>query len=170
MKTQNLKYFVLVVSLLLSTASLNLMAQNEQSDESGKQRGKHWRSHRGGPDGQSRILNIPGLTDQQKTAIEKIRVQTQKEALPIRNEMREKRARLNTLGTADKADMNEINKVVGEIGDLQTQLMKNREMAKQQIRELLNDEQRLFFDTHKRGMHHFGDGNGRRGNGRHGRG
>lgn len=160
MKTQNLKYFVFVVSLLLSTASLNLMAQNEQGDESREQHRKHWRSHRGSPDGQSKMLNIPGLTDEQKAEIEKIRLQTQKEALPIRNGMREKRARLNTLSTAEKADMNEINKVVEQIGDLQTQLMKKRETAKQQVRSLLNEDQKLFFDSHKQGMRHFGHGRG----------
>lgn len=163
MKTQNLKYYAFALSLLLSAASLNVMAQNEREDEGKERHRKHWRSHRGSPDEQSRMLNIPGLTDQQKEQINKIRLQTQKEALPIRNDMREKRARLNTLSTAEKADLNEINKVVEQIGDLQTQLMKKREAAKQQVRSLLNEEQKLYYDTHQRSMRH--SRHGKRGRG-----
>lgn len=154
MKTQNLKYVALVLSLLFSAVSLNAMAQEDQENESRQGPRKHWRSHRGSGDGEFRIFNIPGLTDQQKEQIKKIRLQAQKEALPVRNEVHEKRARLNTLRTTEKADLNEINKVVEDIGSLQTQLMKNREMTRQQVRNLLNEEQRLFFDSQRHGSRH----------------
>ena len=155
MKTQNLKYFIFTLALLFSATNLNLMAQNEQGDEERKEQRRHWRSHRGSPDRQDRIFNIPGLSDEQKEQIKKVRLEMQKEVLPLRNEMREKRARLNTLSTVEKADMNAINQVVEDIGGLQTELMKKREMGKQQVRSLLNEEQRLFFDSHQRGMRHF---------------
>ena len=152
MKTQNLKYVALALSLLFGTACLNVMAQDEQENESRERPGKHWRSHRGAGDGEARAFNIPGLTDEQKEEIKKVRLEARKETLPVRNEMKEKRARLNTLRTAEKADMNEIYKVVDDIGALQTQLMKNRENTRQQVRNLLNEEQRLFFDSERRGL------------------
>ena len=163
MKTQNLKYSIFALALLLCAASLNVMAQNEQEDEERKEHRRNWRSHRGAADRQERIFNIPGLSDEQKEQIKQVRLEIQKEVLPLRNDMREKRARLNTLSTAEKADMNAINRVVEDIGDLQTEIIKKREMGRQQVRNLLNEEQRLFFDSHQRGMRHFRHG-------RHGRG
>ena len=155
MKTQKLKYMALALSLLLGTAGLNAMAQNEQENERRDRPGKHWRSHRGSGDGEARAFNIPGLTDEQREEIKKVRIEAQKETLPVRNEMKEKRARLNTLRTAEEADMNEIYKVVEDIGALQTQLMKNRENTRQQVRSLLNEEQRLYFDSERHGLRHF---------------
>ena len=56
--------------------------------------------------------------------------------------------------------MNAINKTIDEISVLKNTMMKKREAHKQEIRKILNDEQRLFFDAHSekrgegKGMHH----------------
>ncbi|MDN5211399.1 periplasmic heavy metal sensor [Fulvivirgaceae bacterium BMA12] len=145
MKTQNFKTITLLLVVFLTSTSMNLMAQDEQE-----------RPRRQGPDAKAladKRLKIPDLTDAQSEQIKKIRVKAQQQTLPIKNTMREKRARLTTLSTTEKANMNEINKVVEEIGDLQTQLMKHRETSRQEIRALLNDEQRVFFDSHMQRRH-----------------
>ena len=67
---------------------------------------------------------------------------------PLRNQLGEKKARLRTLTTADKVNMTEVNKVIDDIGAMQTQLMKLKEQRRQEIRKLLNDEQRVMFDAH----------------------
>jgi hypothetical protein len=56
--------------------------------------------------------------------------------------------------------MTAINKTIDEISVLKTTIAKKREAHKQEVRKLLNDEQRLFFDANAgkrgqgKGMHH----------------
>jgi Spy/CpxP family protein refolding chaperone len=50
--------------------------------------------------------------------------------------------------------MSEVNRVIDEMGELRTQMMKQRVAHNQSIRELLTGEQRVFFDAH----HHSHDG------------
>lgn len=116
---------------------------------------------------------IPNLTDDQAKQISGLKVSHQKEMLQFRNQMQEKRARLNTLRTADKPDMAAINKVVEEMGGLHTQMMKKREAHRQDVRKLLTEEQKVFFDSRPgRGQGHgFGRHHGKghihcRGNGK----
>ena len=145
MKTQNFKALTLLLAIFLTSVSLNLMAQDEQE--------RPRRQRKGPMTLADKQPKIPHLTDVQKEQIKKIRIRTRQITLPIKNTMREKKARLTTLSTAEKADMNKINKTIEEIGDLQTQLMKSRQTARQEIRGLLDDEQRVFFDSHMHRRH-----------------
>ena len=112
---------------------------------------------------------IPDLTDEQETKIENLKTAHMKEMLPLKNQMGEKRAQLKTLTTADKVDMAAVNKKIDEIGSLKVEMMKKKEAHRQDVRALLNDNQRLYFDMHKgKGYGHKG---GKRGHGmQHGRG
>lgn len=82
--------------------------------------------------------------------------------------MAEKRAHLNVLRTADKVDMNAINKSIDEMGANRTKMMKKREAHRQAIREILTDDQKVYFDS-RRGRGSRG-GNGQNGMGRDGQG
>lgn len=91
--------------------------------------------------------SIPGLDDQQRENIKKIRMDQMKERTQISNQLKEKRAKLEVLQTADKADMKEINKVIDEIAALQAAEMKAQAAARQKIRNILTEEQRIIFDS-----------------------
>jgi Spy/CpxP family protein refolding chaperone len=99
---------------------------------------------------------IPDLTDEQKEQIKDIRVESMEEMLTLKNKLGEKAARLRTLQTAAKANMSEINKAIEDIGKLRTEMMKLKAASHQEIRSLLTDEQRIFFDAHH--PHHGGPG------------
>ncbi|UCF71686.1 MAG: periplasmic heavy metal sensor [candidate division WOR-3 bacterium] len=101
------------------------------------------------------MMMIPDITEQQKEQIKSLRVEHMKEMKPLRNQLAEKKARLNTLTTADKVDMSEVNKIIDEIGKMKTGIMKLKEQHRQDVRKLLTDDQRLFFDSHQP-MHHEG--------------
>lgn len=109
--------------------------------------------------------NMPNMTDDQKTKIDALRVTHLKEMTTLRNQIREKQAHLTTLESADKADMNAINKTIDEISDLRNKKMKQRASHRQDVRNILTEEQRAYFDAHqnRRGKG-FGRGMGR-GNG-----
>ncbi len=133
---------VCVLSLVMAGAMDSLQAQER------RQMRQEMRHKREGRERGDRLSMIPDLTDEQREKIESLRTDMQKEMLPIKNELGEKRARLKTLSTAEKASMNDINRVIDEIGGLQTRMMKIRAAHHQKVRAELNEEQRLFFDTH----------------------
>lgn len=114
---------------------------------------------------------LPDLTDAQKEQMKAIRIKTMKSVQPIKNQLMEKRARLNTLSSAEKADMKAINKQIDEISTLKATIQKQRAASKQEVRSILTDDQRVIFDVHKgRSYSRNGEGNGpqqmrRRGNG-----
>lgn len=101
------------------------------------------------------MMMIPDLTPEQAEQMKSMRVEHLKEMQSLRNQMAEKKARLRTLSTADKVNMTEINKVIDDIGKMQTQMMKMKEQHRQDVRKMLTDDQRIFFDSHQP-MHHEG--------------
>jgi len=107
---------------------------------------------------------LPDLTDAQKEKIEALRTQHMKDAMVLRNQIAEKRAKLNTLRIADKPNTNEINKIIDEIGSLRTKMMKMGESHRQKVRALLTDEQKVMFDR----MHMRKDSGCMKGHGRKG--
>ncbi len=102
---------------------------------------------------QPRILNkIPNLTDKQKTDIKNIWIERQKKTTEYRNLLQEKRAHLKVLTTQDNPDQKEVDKTINEISGLKEKMMKENIHARMQIRALLTDEQKVYFD--KMGMRH----------------
>lgn len=86
------------------------------------------------------------LTDEQKEAMKKIRLETAKEVKPLKNELRELQAHQQTLATADNADMKAIYKNIDKMAEVKTKMEKIRAKQRQDIRSLLTEEQRLKMD------------------------
>lgn len=101
--------------------------------------------------------NLPGITPEQTQQMDALRIKNMKETQQLRNELGEKQARLRTLSTSDKPDQNAINKTIDEISAIKANMQKNRMATHQEIRKLLNDEQRVIFDNN--------NGPGKRGRG-----
>ncbi len=117
------------------------------------------RGHNGpGFNKQNMVMNLPGITDKQKEEIKKIRLSGMKAMQPIKNQIGEKQAKLRTLETSSQADMKAINKVIEEISALRTAQAKLRAGNLQKIRNLLNDEQRVIFDSKPHGPRGVGHG------------
>lgn len=129
-----------IISLLLAGT---VFAQQGQGNRDMRGRDDDRRGPR-----HDQMMEKLGLNEEQKTEIEKIHTENMKESLQIRNQIGEKEAQLRTLETAEKADMGKINKVIDEIGSLKTKMKKMHAQAKQNVRALLTDEQRVKFDTH----------------------
>jgi Spy/CpxP family protein refolding chaperone len=113
------------------------------------------------PDMHQQCMNmIPDLTEEQESKIEDLRLSHMKEMMQSRNQLNEKRAERRSLQTQDNPDMEAIYSVIEEMGKIRTGMNKDRAKHHQEIRSLLNEEQKIFFDNHmmmKRGrMHHNG--------------
>ncbi len=89
-----------------------------------------------------------GLSNEQKDQMKAIKLNKQKEMLPLKNTLGEKEAKLKTLQTASSADMKAINTQLDEIGALKVKMAKIKASGHQEVRKLLTDDQRVMFDNH----------------------
>lgn len=105
---------------------------------------------------------IPDLTDDQMKKIKALHTGMLKQINPIKAEMREKQAHLNTLSIAEKPDMVSINKTIDEISTLKSKMMKVHAKYRQDFRALLTSDQRVIYDSKK--GHRMGKGNHHKGN------
>jgi len=148
MRTNYFKLFILtlIFSSLLIASSL--------AQPPGMKSGPH-------PGMEDKFLNkIPDITEKQKEQIKDLKTNHMKEVLPLRNQVREKKAHLQTISTGEKVDMDQVNKTIEEIGELKLVIAKKRASHRQQIRNILTEDQRVIFDSFrmKNGMHQGFDG------------
>ncbi|MCF8371310.1 MAG: periplasmic heavy metal sensor [Bacteroidales bacterium] len=90
--------------------------------------------------------HIPDLTEAQEKQMQTLRLKFGQDVLPLKNEMKEKEARLISLKTAKDIDIAAINKQIEEIGQVKINLEKKHAALEQEMRKVLTDEQRLHFD------------------------
>ncbi len=126
MKTRNL---TILAVLLFVSGSIFAQGQNSKQGNKG-----------------DRFMNIPDLTETQKTKLTEMRAANMKEMLPLKNELQEKKAHLNTISTGDNVNMNDVNKTLDEMGAIKTNMAKKRAAHRQEVRKILTDDQRVFFD------------------------
>ncbi len=105
--------------------------------------------------------SIPDLTSDQEARLEKLKVVHMKKMLNYSNQINEKRARMQTLRTADKVDMNEINSTIDEMSVIKAIQQKDKEQHIQDVRNILTDTQKVYFDKN-----HSNRGHGQKGMGR----
>ncbi|HKI89074.1 MAG TPA: Spy/CpxP family protein refolding chaperone [Draconibacterium sp.] len=89
------------------------------------------------------------LTDDQKEAMKKIRMETAKEIKPLKNQLRELQAHQQTLATADNADLKAIYKNIDKMSEVKTEMAKILAKQRLDFRSLLTDEQRLKMDQRR---------------------
>ena len=100
-----------------------------------------------GDSGRVHKREIPDLTSDQKSKIKALRIGLQKDMLTLKNQLGEKRAKLQTLETSEKVDISVINTQIDEIQSLEAKIKKLKAAQRQEIRKLLTIEQRVHFDT-----------------------
>jgi Spy/CpxP family protein refolding chaperone len=133
MKTAiRMKTCMMIVSFLI--ASVLTSSAQEQS--------KKWDKKTG----HETFMNIPGLTDDQTAKIKQLKIEQLKAVKPLKNQLTENHAHYKTLMSANVADMKAINANIEECGKIRIEIMKLRSRHIQDIRSILTDEQKLYFD------------------------
>jgi len=88
-----------------------------------------------------------GLSEDQREQIKTLRLQTHELALGLENQLKEKKARLQTLSTGDQINAREAHSTIEQIAKLEGDLNKLRWDTRMEIRTLLTDEQKVIFDS-----------------------
>lgn len=116
-------------------------------------------------------MTVLDLTDDQQAKVTDLRLQHEKEALPLRSDMDRLRGELRLEMTADNFNEGKVKKLVGEMSTIREKLQLKRLSHQRAVRDLLTPEQQKQFDLHiLSGRGHGGmDGRGNR-VGRPGRG
>ncbi len=155
MKTVKFKTITAILIALLLSVNTNIFAQSGKKDSHDVEKHKKF-SH--GVEKHHDGMGFLNLTDEQKSQIKKLKTANMKEMLPLKNQIAEKKAHLRTLTTADNVDMIAVNKTIDEIVSIKATMMKKHAAHKQEMRKLLNDEQRIHFDMKmsKHKGHEFG--------------
>jgi hypothetical protein len=92
-------------------------------------------------------LIIPNLSEDQKSEIQDLRVDFLKEMQQNRNELDVLRAENKKLATSVNPDQKAINKNIDQQTAMMNSSMKAQSAHRQEVRKLLNDDQKLYFDS-----------------------
>jgi Spy/CpxP family protein refolding chaperone len=90
------------------------------------------------------------LTEAQQTQIKDLRLALTERNLPLRNQLGEMRAKMQTLRTGDNQDLKAISNLIDEMSKVQSQIRKNAAANHIAVRVLLSDDQKVMFDVHQR--------------------
>jgi Spy/CpxP family protein refolding chaperone len=90
---------------------------------------------------------LPDLSQEQQEKIESIRTIQLNASSQHRAKMNELRARKQSISIADNPDMNKINVIIDEMEKLRSEHFKANAAHRQDIREILTEEQRAIFDS-----------------------
>ncbi len=109
---------------------------------------------------------ISNLTEEQKSAIKDLRLDHAKEMSRFKNEMAILKAQNKSLSSADNIDKKAIDKNIDQQTALINSMMKTQAAHRNEVRGLLTDEQKVFFDHHqgRMGMNQGGRNMRARGN------
>lgn len=103
----------------------------------------------------SPLMNIPDLTEDQADKIKDMKTIHMKEMIPLRNSLKEKEAELQTVSTGENIQLETIFATIDEIGKIKIQMAKKHAQFKYDVRNILTEDQRVYFDTYApKKMHH----------------
>lgn len=124
--------------------------------------------HDGGKKGKMHMID--GLTPDQEAQIKKLHTGFRKELLPLRAELKTKKATLEQAQIGDNVDQAKVKVAIDELFALKARMAVMKADHKQKVRKVLNEEQRVQFDSmmldRKEG--HGGKGGHRGGKGKRG--
>lgn len=149
MKSQKTKFASLLAAVLIMIGSTNLQAQNDgPPNRQGNDRNDRMEMQRRGPQEEqgTRGPRIPNLSEEQESQLKAIHLKSEKAALPLKNQVGEKEARLQTLTTSMDFDAKAVNNIIDEIDTLKSDLMKLKITSNQEVKAILTEEQLIFFN------------------------
>lgn len=136
-----------LITLLLCALTFSFAQEHDRGHRKMMKKGKMERMKYHKKMKKNAFAHLPDVTEEQKKQFKEIKTDYMKKALSLRNELKEKKAHLESLATKDKPSQSKLNTTIEEIGELKTALMKLGMDKRQKIRGILTEEQRIVFDT-----------------------
>lgn len=134
MKTKNIKQ--LGILLVIMVLSVNLSFAQNNGKQQGMQQGQ------GGP---MFVKIIPNLTADQTSKIDALKLEMQKQTIPMESKLEIKHAELKSLMASD-ATMKEEEAKIKEINGIHLEMQLAMAQFHHDVRDLLDEEQKVAFD------------------------
>jgi Spy/CpxP family protein refolding chaperone len=93
------------------------------------------------------LSDLPNLSDEQQEKISQAGINHMKNMTPLHNQIREKRARLQTILTTSPFDAKSADQAADELGKIETGILKELIRHDQELRNLLTPKQQVVFDS-----------------------
>ena len=149
MKFSNVQYLLLVLVIAITTmAPVSTFAQGKAKGGNKEVNEKK----------QAKLQDL-GVTQDQQDKIKNIKLDCEKAIQPLRSELKERNAKLQTAQTAARPDMTAIYKMIDDMVAIKANVEKKEAAMHQDVRKLLTDDQRVAYDTNV-----FKDDKGKGGN------
>jgi len=87
------------------------------------------------------------LSPEQQGKMATLRLSFTEKNLPLRNQLGEMRAKMQSLQTGDNQDLKAISKLIDEMSAVQAKIKKNAAEHRLAVRSLLTAEQKIMFDA-----------------------
>jgi Spy/CpxP family protein refolding chaperone len=135
MKTRKLRLKGMVLAMFLSVLTVAAFTQTQSgkcikaSQQTGCQRA------------------IPDLTDEQEAAISKLKVEHLNVMTTYKAELGVLKAELNKLEITDPIDQKAIDSKIDQVMAVKTKMAKEGSKHRQSVRNLLTEDQKVFFDA-----------------------
>ncbi len=112
---------------------------------------------------------IPDLTEEQETKIESLRTEHWNKMKNYRADLMILKAEMQKLQVSDNPDGEAIDNKIEAMGKIRTEMQKASNHHRLDVRKLLTEEQKAWYDSRGKrfGQRGFGSGQGRRGDGFH---
>lgn len=104
-----------------------------------------------GPEPCGKACGIPDLTPEQTSKIQRLKLEFQKALLPLQTDLKTKRLEFRML-MMDQADQKKLEAKIDEIAKVSADIQKKSLVHRNEIRNLLTDVQKKFFDQKCSGM------------------
>lgn len=138
MKFSSIQYFLLALVITITTiAPVSVFAQGKGKGKGGKEVNEKK---------QAKLQDL-GITQDQQDKIKNIKLDCEKAIQPLRNELKERNAKLQTAQTAARPDMTAVYKMIDDMVAIKANIEKKEAAMHQDIRKLLTDDQRVAYDT-----------------------
>lgn len=146
--TNKFSKLFLVVALIAATVTFaNAQNQPKQQDQQPPAKCNHDMKP-GQPNSCPKAyFGIPDLTPDQIAKIDDLKLQHTKDVTPLKDLLKEKQARINTLLDAEKSDMGAVNAAIDEFTSITNQLIKKKAEFRLAVRNLLTDKQKIVYDS-----------------------
>lgn len=93
-------------------------------------------------------MNFLQLTEKQQKQIDKMRLEFQKEVLPLRDKVQNLRNAFKLMIVDEKVSGSGLKKQLEKIGAVKQELALKRALHQREVRKLLTDDQKVKFDQH----------------------
>jgi Spy/CpxP family protein refolding chaperone len=135
-KPNNMKKHIGIIGMALALAMPALAQQTAPVSNSERPAKEHHGEHEG-----NRFLDLPDITEAQKTQLKAIFQETKKANQPRNEEMKGLREKLRTLKQAEKPNQTEINNLIDKMNGLRAEMEKTRTAGELKAMSILTKEQ-----------------------------